>query len=176
MICPMTNIGMPGCHCPIKVWKRIAHWQIYHIDQYASGILCEHKNKDDLPCHYMTDREADMYNHMYKLHDAAVNEKIANNNYVKENACLDLTSSWSIKDLERSYKTFPEVLRGTTYDLLVWVIMDTMTKDPRTNANAFRVLPYVSKEWDTMLSVGTHTIKDMKIALAAIVDSSSYTS
>ncbi len=57
----------------------------------------------------MADREADMKNHTYKLHEAAVNEKIASNNYVKENAWLDLTSSWSIKDLERSYKTFPEV-------------------------------------------------------------------
>ncbi len=52
-----------------------------------------------------------------KLHE--VNEKIASNNYVKENAWLGLTSSWSIKDLERSYKTFPEVCRDTTYDLLV---------------------------------------------------------
>ncbi len=34
-----------------------------------------------------------MRNHMYKLHGAAVNEKIAMNNYVKENARLDLTSS-----------------------------------------------------------------------------------
>ncbi len=49
--------------------------------------------------------------------------------------------------------------------------MDTMAEDQRTKANAFRVPPYNSKEWDTMLSVGTHTIKDMKTALAAIVDS-----
>ncbi len=59
MICPMTNIGMPGCHYPIAVWNCkeifIAHWQIYHIDQHASRILCEHRNKDDVPCHYMTD-------------------------------------------------------------------------------------------------------------------------
>ncbi len=125
MICPMTNVGMPGCRCPITVWNRkemfIAHRQIYHIDQHASCILCEHRNNDNVPCHYMTDREADMKNHMYKLHEAAVQEKIAGNNYVKENAWLDLTSSWSIKYLERSYKTF----RGTMYDLLVWVIMDT---------------------------------------------------
>ncbi len=44
-------------------------------------------------------------------------------------------------------------------------------EDPRTKANAFRVPPYYSKEVDTMLSVGIHTIKDMKITLAAIVDS-----
>ncbi len=59
MIWPMANIGMLGCHCPIKVWNRkemfIAHWQIYHIDQHANSILCEHKNKDDVPFHYMTE-------------------------------------------------------------------------------------------------------------------------
>ncbi len=75
MICRMTNIGMQGCHCPIKVWNikemLIAHWQIYHIDQHASRILCEHKNKDDVRCHYMTGRGADMRNHMYKLHEAS---------------------------------------------------------------------------------------------------------
>ncbi len=108
---------------------------------------------------------------MYKLHKATVQEKIASNNYVKENAWLDLTSFWSIKDLKRSYKTFPEVSHGTTYELFVWVIMDTKAEDPRMKANAFRVPPYDSKEWDTMLSIGTHTIKDMKTALAAIVDS-----
>ncbi len=98
-------------------------------------------NKDDIPFHYMTDGEGDMRNHMYKLHEAAFNEKIARNNYVKENAWLDLTSSWSIKDLER-------------------VIMDMTAEDP-----------YDSKEWDTMLSVSTHTIKNMEIASAAIMDS-----
>ncbi len=108
---------------------------------------------------------------MYKLHEATIQEKIASNNYVKENAWLDLTSSWSIKDLERSYKTFREVRCGTTYDLLVWVIMYTMAEDPRTKANAFRVPPYDSKKWDTMLSVSTCTIKNMKTAFTEIVDS-----
>ncbi len=175
MMCPLTNFGIQGCRYHITVWNRkemfIAHWQIYHIDQHAGHILCEHRNKDDVPCHYMTDREADMKNHMYKLHEATLQEKIASNNYVKENTWLDLTSSWSIKDLDRSYKTFPEVRHGTMYDLLVCVIMDTTEEDPRKKANAFRVPPYDSKEWDTMLSIGTHTIKDMKTALAAIVDS-----
>ncbi len=40
-------------------------------------------------------------------------------------------------------------------------------EDPRTKANAFRV--HDSKKLDTMLSIGTFTIKDMKIALAAMV-------
>ncbi len=71
---------------------------------------------------------------MYKLHKATVQEKIASNNYVKENAWLDLTSSWSIKDLKRSYKTFLEICHGTTYELLVWVIMDTKAEDPRMKA------------------------------------------
>ncbi len=101
-----------------------------------------------------------MKNHMYKLHDASIQDKIVSDNYVKENAWLDLTSSWSIKDLERNYKTFPEVRRGSTYYLLVWIIMNMMAEDPRTKANAFRVPPYDSKEWDTMLSVDIFTIKD----------------
>ncbi len=59
-------------------------------------------------CHNMTDREADMKSHINKLHESFFKEKLASNSYVPENAWLDLTSSWSIKDLERSYKTFPE--------------------------------------------------------------------
>ncbi len=50
----------------------IMHWQIYHIDQHASRILCEHKNKNGVSCHYMTDHEADMRNHMHNLNEAAV--------------------------------------------------------------------------------------------------------
>ncbi len=38
----------------------------------------------------------------------SLKKKLASNSYVPENAWLDLTSSWLIKDLERSYKTFPE--------------------------------------------------------------------
>ncbi len=87
---------------------------------------------------------------------------------MKEKAWLDLTSSWSIKDLERSYKTFLEICCGSTYDLFVWVIMNATEDDPRTKANAFRVPLYESQDWDTMLSVGTYTIKDMTKALAAV--------
>ncbi len=42
----------------------------------------------------MTDREADMRNHMHKLQEAAIQEKILSNEYVKEKDWLDLTSSW----------------------------------------------------------------------------------
>ncbi len=48
--------------------------------------------------------------------------------------------------------------------------MNKRAEDPKTKANAFRESPYDSKEWDTMLSDGTHTIKDMKTALAAIMN------
>ncbi len=57
----------------------------------------------------MIDHKADMKAHMHKLHEPAISEKLATNLYVKENDWLDLTSSWSIKDLERNYKTFPEI-------------------------------------------------------------------
>ncbi len=95
----------------------IAHWQIYHIDQHTSCILCEHK-KDSVSCHYMTDREVDMKAHMYKLHKLAISEKLPTNRYV-ENAWFDLTPSWSIKDLERNYQTFPETRSRTAYTLFI---------------------------------------------------------
>ncbi len=55
--------------------------------------------KDGMPCQYMTDHEADMKQHIHKLHDLALKEKIATNWFMKENAWLDLNSSWSIKDI-----------------------------------------------------------------------------
>ncbi len=55
--------------------------------------------KDGISCHYMTDREADMKTHINKLHELSLKEKLATNSYVAENAWLDLTSSWSIKDV-----------------------------------------------------------------------------
>ncbi len=67
--------------------------------------------------------------HIHKLHDTAIQEKQATNRYVAENAWLDLTSSWSIKDLERSFKTFLESRCGLTYELIVWVIMNTDAED-----------------------------------------------
>ncbi len=120
MACPMSQPGMPGCWCPIldRTSKEmfIAHWQIYHIDQHTSRILYEHK-KDGISCHYMIDHEADMKAHMNKLHEPAITEKLVSNRYVKEKAWLNLTSSWSIKDLERNYKTFPETRSGSSYEL-----------------------------------------------------------
>ncbi len=56
MAFPISSPGVPGCWCPIKVWTTkdmfITHWQVYHIDQNTSLILCEHR-KDDISCHYM---------------------------------------------------------------------------------------------------------------------------
>ncbi len=150
MACPMTLPGNPGCYCPIKNWTSkvmfIAHWQIYHIDQHTSCIICEH-SKDGISCHYMTDREADMKSHINKLHESSLKEKLASNSYVPENSWLDLASSWSIKDLERSYKTFPESRCGNSYYLFLCVIMDTDAEDPRTKANVFRVPVYASQDW-----------------------------
>ncbi len=143
MAYPMTLPGMPGYYCQIKSWTSkemfIMHWQIYDIDQHTSQILCEH-SKDGISCHYMTDHEADMKAHINRLHESSLKEKLANNSYVTENA------SWSIKDLERSYKTFPESCCGTSYKLIVWVIMDTDAEDPRTKANNFSVPVYASQD------------------------------
>ncbi len=86
MASPKSLPGMPSCWCAILIWTSkemfIAHWQIYHIDQHTSCILCEHK-KDGVFCHYMTDREADMKAHMHKLHEPAISEKLASNCYGK---------------------------------------------------------------------------------------------
>ncbi len=169
MVCPMSLLGMPGCWCPLLNWTSkemfIVHWQIYHIDQHTSHILCEHK-KDGVSCHYITDREADMKAHMHKLHEPVISEKLATNRYVKGNAWLDLTSSWSIKDLEKNYKTFPDAHSASSYELFVWVIMDTAAEDPRTKANAFRVPSYYSQNWQIMRGLGVFTIKDMIKAMA----------
>ncbi len=107
----MSRPGFPGCYCPLTNWTDkkmfIAHWQAYHNDQHTSRIVCEHE-KDCNLCHYMADRESNMKSHTHNLHKDAVANKQASNNYVSENAWLDLTSSWSIKDLERNFKTFPD--------------------------------------------------------------------
>ncbi len=179
MVYPMTLPGNPGCYCPIKSWTStelfIAHWQIYHIDQHTSRIICEH-SKDGISCHYMTDREADSKTHINKLHESFLKEKPASNSYVPENTWLDLISSWSINDLERSYKTFPESCCGNLYDLFIWVIIDTDAKDTRTKANVFRVPVYASQEWDKMISLGTQTIKEMLKASAEKQESTCKTS
>ncbi len=88
-------------------------------------------------------------------------KKFATNCYVKENAWLDLTSSWSIKDLERNCKTFPEARSASSYKLFIWVIMDTATEDPRTKANVFSVPQYDSHNWRIMRDLHVFTIKDM---------------
>ncbi len=168
----MSRPGYPGCYYPIKSWTDnkifIAHWQAYHIDQHISCILCEHE-KDSIICHYMTDRESDMKSHIHNHYRDAVTKKQASNSYVSENAWLDLTSSWSIKALERNFKTFPESCVGSNHTLFVWVIMDMIAEDPRTKNNAFRVTVYDSEEWATMKSLDVNTIKVMNIALAATV-------
>ncbi len=166
----MSRAGYPGCYCPITSWTDknmfIAHWQAYHIDQHTSHIVCEHE-KDGILCHYMTDRESDMKSHIHNLHQDAVAKKQARDSYVSENAWLDLTSSWWIKDLEMNFKTFPESRVGSIHTLSVWVIMDTKAEHPRTKNNGFRVPVYDSEEWATMKFLGTNTIKEMNTALAA---------
>ncbi len=72
-----------------------------------------------------------MKQHIHKLHDSAIKEKLTTNWYVKEHAWLDLTSSWSIKDIEKKFKTFPESHTGATMRLLVWVIMKQKTLEAK---------------------------------------------
>ncbi len=79
----------------------------------------------------MTDQESDMKSHIHNLHLDAVTKKQVSNSYVSENAWLDLTCSWLIKDLERNFKTFPESRAGSNHKLYVWLIMDTKAEDPR---------------------------------------------
>ncbi len=118
----------------------------------------------------MTDQESDMKSCIQNLHWDAVTKKQASNSYVSENAWLDLTSSWSIKDLERNFKTFPESHAGSHHTLIVWVIMDMKAEDPRTKSNVFRVPFYDSEVWATMKSLNADTIKGMNIVLAAKVN------
>ncbi len=84
--------------------------------------------------------------------------------YINDNAWLDLTSSWSIKDIKKKFKTFPEVRYTSSASiLLVWVIMELQAEDPRGKNNAFRITVYSSPEWTKMVSLGTFTAKDMHL-------------
>ncbi len=170
MECLMSRPGYPGCYCPITNWTDkkmfIAHWQAYHIDQHTSRIIYEHE-KDGNIYHYMTD---DIKSHIHNLHRDAVTKKQASNSYVSENAWLDITSSWSIKDLERNFKTFLESRAVPHPILIVWVIMDTKAEHPRMENNVFRIPVYDSEDWATMTSLDTNTIKEVNTALAAKVN------
>ncbi len=57
------------------------HWQIYHVDQHISRIVCEYE-RDNVKCHYMTDREADMKHHVCNIHTEMVMSFIDSNLYV----------------------------------------------------------------------------------------------
>ncbi len=112
-------------------------------------------------CQYITDPKADMKQHIHKVQEPTLKVKLDTNWYVKENAWLDLTSSWSIKDIERRFKSLPEHI-ASSFELLVWMIMDRSAEDPRSKNNAFRVPLYASADWHIMLSLGKYTIKDMQ--------------
>ncbi len=109
----------------------------------------------------MTDREADMKLHVSKVHEPMPKAMVASNLYMKETTWLNLTSSWSIKDIEKRHKTFPETHVGGITKLLVWVIMDLHAEDPRSKNNVSRVPVYLSPEWKKMIDLDTYTIKDI---------------
>ncbi len=86
---------------------------------------------------------------------------VDSNLYINENAWLDLTSSWCIKDIVKRYKNFHE-MSYTGSASLVWVIMDLKAEDLRGKNNAFRVPVYLSSDWRKMVSLGTFTTNDMQ--------------
>ncbi len=120
----------------------VAHWLIYHIDQHISHLVCDFE-KDDVRCQYLTDLEADMKQHVSKVHNAKFNALIATNRYVEENAWLEWTSSWSIKYIHKDYKL---TQTGSTALPYIWVIMDHHAKYPRSKTNTFQVTRYSSEE------------------------------
>ncbi len=63
----------------------MTHWQIYHLDQHIRSIVCEHV-RDNLKCHNMTDREADMKHHVCNIHYENIMSPIDSKIYVEENA------------------------------------------------------------------------------------------
>ncbi len=70
MPCLLAGPDMLRCNCPIKEWSNkmfVVHWQIYHIYQHVSRIVCK-QQKDGVKCHYMTGREADIKQHVNKVH------------------------------------------------------------------------------------------------------------
>ncbi len=79
--------------------------------------------------------------------------------YLSSLADITLTSSWSIKDFEKRYKTFPETHSGSSYELIVWVIMNHEAETPRSKSNAFRLPQYASQQWKKMISLGKYTIR-----------------
>ncbi len=91
MICPLAGPDMPGCNCPVKHWTSkkmfVAHWPIYHVGQHVSRIVCK-QFKDNVKCHYMTDHEADMKQHVTKVHADKLNVLMESSTYVNENAWL----------------------------------------------------------------------------------------
>ncbi len=109
-----------------------------------------------MKCHYMTDREEDMKNHVCNVHTEKVMSIIDSKLYIVENAWLDLTS-WTMKDIERKYKTYHEA----DHKPLVWVIMDLLAENPRGTNNAFRAPVYYSSAWKKMVGLVVHTIKTM---------------
>ncbi len=114
------------------------------LDDLSHRSTHQSHEKDGVPCHYMTDHEADMKQNIHKLHNPALKDKLGTKNCVRENAWLDLTSSWSIKDIEKRFKTFLENHTGSTMRLVIQVIINHEAEEPRSKTNAFRVPPYAS--------------------------------
>ncbi len=52
-------------------------------------------------------------------------------------------------------------MSSSSFEQLIWMIMDHTAEYHRSKNNAFRVPPYASPEWYIMLSRGKYTIKDM---------------
>ncbi len=59
-------------------------------------------------------------------------KKIATESYANENAWLDLTSSWSIKDLRSDIGTLPEMCIDSSFILYCSIIINLEVEDPRS--------------------------------------------
>ncbi len=58
--------------------------------------------------------------------------------------------------------TFPENHAGATMRLLAWVIMDHDAEHLTGKSNVFRVPQFTSQDWQTIISLGVYTIKEMQ--------------
>ncbi len=103
-----------------------------------------------------------MKNYIQNVHSEDLKKLIGSKLYMQENAWLDMTSFWSIKDIERRAKTFPVMAhkdKAVPAQLLEWIIMDVKRDDPHVKSNKVRVPIYDSLEWKFMIDLDCYTIK-----------------
>lgn len=76
----------------------------------------------------------------------------------------NMTSLWSIKDIEKKSRMFPEISskdNAIPANTLAWVIMDVQAEDPHGKSNSFWVPYYDSLMWREMIHLGAYRLNDM---------------